>query len=64
MATAVKTRRRRHDSRPPGSAERASPPPTRRPKDDRFRAFLGIVVGILGGVALWLVLIQIIRMLA
>lgn len=33
------------------------------PRDDRFHALMGIVVGIAAGAMLWLVLIQVIRKL-
>jgi hypothetical protein len=59
-------RQRRHvaTSRPTGNPGPVAPPPPRPPRDERFRAFLGIAIGILSGAALWLVLIQIIRKLA
>jgi hypothetical protein len=65
-ATEVETRQRRHvsTSRPTGKPGPVFPPPARPPRDDRFRAFLGIAIGILGGAALWVLLIQIIRKLA
>jgi len=54
-------------SRPSGS----DPAPERQPADeepphpreDRFRAFLGIVIGVVAGAALWLCLIELIRAL-
>jgi hypothetical protein len=40
-----------------------SPPPPRPPLDERFRAFLGIALGIVSGAVLWMALIQLIRKL-
>jgi hypothetical protein len=50
----------------PPSTERpdlVSPPPPRPLLDERFRAFLGIALGIVSGAVLWLALIQLIRKL-
>jgi hypothetical protein len=44
-----------------GKSDPVSPPPP--PMDERFRAFLGIALGIVSGAALWMALIQLIRKL-